>query len=131
MTTAKLSLDSVYIVWSEQDSDIMFKRNAISFDPTINLSNTAGKSLVPSVAASENNVHVVWTDDIQGNREILYRRSTDGGASFGGTVNLSNTARRSYRATVAAPMINVPQQDVYVMWTDETPGYSGIRYRKY
>ena len=49
MTTAKL--DSVYIVWSEQDSDIMFKRNAISFDPTINLSNTAGKSLIPSVAA--------------------------------------------------------------------------------
>ena len=56
MTTAKLSLDSVYIVWSEQDSDILFKRNAISFDPTINLSNTAGKSLVPSVAVSENNV---------------------------------------------------------------------------
>jgi hypothetical protein len=56
MTTAKLSLDSVYIVWSEQDSDILFKRNAISFDPTINPSNTAGKSLVPSVAVSENNV---------------------------------------------------------------------------
>ncbi len=45
-------------------------------------------------------------------------------------MNLSNTAGRSYRATVAAPMINVLQQDVYVMWTDETPGYSGIRYRK-
>jgi hypothetical protein len=125
MTTAKLSLDSVYIVWSEQDSDIMFKRNAISFDPTINLSNTTGKSLVPSVAASENNVHVVWTDDIQGNREILYRRSTDGGASFGGTVNLSNTTGSSYPAALA-----VSGNNVCVVWNDNSLGNFEILYRR-
>src|SRR5918995_553711 len=123
MTTAKL--DSVYIVWSEQDSDIMFKRNAISFDPTINLSNTAGRSLEPSVAASENNVHVVWTDDIQGNREILYRRSTDGGASFGGTVNLSNTAGFSASPAVAVSGF----QNVYVVWMDHSLGNFDILFR--
>jgi hypothetical protein len=88
MAAAKPSLDSVYIVWSEQDSDILFKRNAISFDPSINLSNTTGKSLRPALAVSYNDVYVVWSDDTTGTRnfEILYRRSTDGGASFGPTV---------------------------------------------
>jgi hypothetical protein len=103
MTTAKL--DSVYIVWSDHtayNSDILFKRNAISFDPTINLSNNAGKSSSPSIAASGNNVYVVWTDDTPGNSEIFYTRSTDGGAFFGDTVNLSNTTENSYAPRVAA-----------------------------
>lgn len=117
MAAAKLYLDSVYTVWSEQDSDIMFKRNAISFDPSINLSNTTGKSYGPAVAASENNVYVVWSDDTPGTTEILYRRSTDGGASFGGTVNLSNTTGHSYPAVLAAYGNNV-----YVVWIDNSWG---------
>jgi hypothetical protein len=34
--------------------------------------------------------------------QILYRRSTDGGASFGPTVNLSNTTENSVSPHVAA-----------------------------
>jgi hypothetical protein len=126
MAAAKLSLESVYFVWLEQD--IMFKRNAISFDPTINLSNTTGTSRTPAMAAFENNVYVVWDDDTPGNSEIFYRKSTDGGASFGGPVNLSNTVGRSSGPAMVTSM--VPQQDMYVVWTDDSPGYSGIRYRK-
>lgn len=109
MTAAKLSLYSVYIVWTEHkvnDSDILFKRNAISFDPSINLSNNAGKSGGAAVAASgypsENNVYVVWTEVTTGTgTEILYSRSTDGGASFGGIVNISNTTEYSNSPRVA------------------------------
>jgi ethanolamine utilization microcompartment shell protein EutL len=130
MAAGKLSLDSVYTVWSEHtayNSDILFKRNAISFDPSINLSNNAGKSSSPRIAASGNNVYVVWSDDTPGNTEILYRRSTDGGASFGGTVNLSNTTGSSYPVN-----LGVSGNDVYVVWSDETPGTgnSEILYRK-
>jgi hypothetical protein len=131
MAAGKLSIDSVYTVWSEHtayNSDILFKRNAISFDPSINLSNNAGKSSSPAIAASGNNVYVVWTDDTPGNSEIFYRRSTDGGASFGGTVNLSNTTRISSRATMAVSMINVSQQqDVYIVWIEDAQGW-GISY---
>jgi hypothetical protein len=132
MAAAKLYLDSLYTVWSEQDSDIMFKRNAISFDPSINLSNTTGKAYGPAVAASENNVYVVWSDDTPGTTEILYRRSTDGGASFGGAVNLSNTTGRSDHPAVAAFGDIVLGQSVYVVWTDDTPGTgnSEILYRR-
>ena len=86
MTAAKISLDSVYIGWL--DRDMLFKRNAISFDPTINLSNNAGKSGGAAVATTsgypdENNVYVMWPDNSSGYYDILYRRVTDGGASFG------------------------------------------------
>ena len=46
--------------------------------------------LIPSIAVS-GNVYVVWKDNTPGNDEVFYRRSTDGGATFGSTVNLSNT----------------------------------------
>jgi hypothetical protein len=132
MADAKLSLDSVYVVWSEQGSDILFKRNAISFDPSINLSNNAGKSSAANVAASENNVYVVWSDDTPGNFDILFRKSTDGGASFGGTVNLSNTTGNSDQPAVAAFGDIVYGQNVYVAWRDDTPGTgnSEILYRR-
>ena len=38
---------------------------------SINLSNNAASSLDPGVAASGNNVYVVWYDNTPGNFEIL------------------------------------------------------------
>jgi hypothetical protein len=128
MAAGKLSIDSVYTVWSEHtayNSDILFKRNAISFDPSINLSNNAGKSSSPAIAASGNNVYVVWTDDTPGNSEIFYRRSTDGGASFGGTVRLTSVSLSWYAATMA-----VSENNVYLVWNSDAPGSSEIFYRK-
>ncbi len=127
MTAAKISLDSVYIAWQERDT--LFKRNAISFDPTINLSNNAGKSGGAAVATSGypdvNNVYVMWPDNSSGYYDILYRRSTDGGASFGGTVNISNTTGSSYPAALAAD-----GNRVYVVWADNSSGNSEILYSR-
>jgi hypothetical protein len=55
-----------------------------------------------TMAVSENNVYLVWNSDAPGSSEIFYRKSTDGGAFFGDTVNLSNTAENSYTPRVAA-----------------------------
>jgi hypothetical protein len=110
VTDAKISLDSVYTVWeeslgSDSLSQILFKRNTISFDPSIIVSHN-GSFDVPSVAASGKNVYVVWHDNTAQagvvEFDILYRRSTNGGANFGSTVNLSNTARASTIPAIAA-----------------------------
>jgi hypothetical protein len=61
-----------------------------SFGNTVNLSNNAGSSGFPGVAATGNNVCVMWSDSDFGNVEIFYRRSTDGGMSFGPIDNLGN-----------------------------------------
>ena len=73
----------------------MSNDGGVSFGDVINLSNSVGSSGSPAIAASGNNVYVVWNDLTSGNAEIHYRKSTDGGHTFGSAINLSNDARDS------------------------------------
>ena len=88
---------------------------------TKRLTNNAGKSRDPAVAASGANVFVVWADDTPGNSEILFRRSLDNGATWKSAMQLTNTSGYSDDPTVALSGANV-----YVVWEDETPGNSEI-----
>jgi ethanolamine utilization microcompartment shell protein EutL len=118
VTDAKISLDSVYTVWeeslgSDSLSQILFKRNTISFDPSIIVSHN-GSFDVPSVAASGNNVYVVWKERSLNVSSIWYRRSTDGGGSFGGIVSL----RSKTTGSLFEPAIAASGNNVYVVWVD-------------
>ena len=42
------------------------------------------------VAAAENNIYVTWSDTTFPEVDVLFRKSTDGGNTFGSTINLSN-----------------------------------------
>ena len=93
-------------------------------DPTKNLSSNVGLSARPALAVSGNMVHVVWDDLAPGNRDILYRRSIDGGSTFPNVIkNLSNNAGASLN-----PEIAVSGNNVHVVWEDSTP--SDILYRR-
>jgi hypothetical protein len=97
-------LDSAYIVWERTPTnDILFKRNTISFDSSINLSNPAEPLGYAAVAATQYNVYVICYG-LSPVRfpEIFYRRSTDGGANFGWTTNLTDTGEDSFTPAVAA-----------------------------
>jgi hypothetical protein len=72
----------------------------------------------------QQDVYIVWIDDALGGGEILYRKSTDGGASFGGTVRLTSINLSWYAATVA-----VSGNNVYLVWNNDTSGNSEIFYR--
>ena len=96
-----------------------------NFGPTRNLSNNDGLSIFPVVAISGNNVYVAWWDDSLGNSEILYRRSTNNGASFGPIENLSNSEGVSTHPAIAASGNNM-----YVVWDDSTSGNAEILYRR-
>ena len=123
--------NNVYVVWYDNtpgNSEILYKRSTnggATFGGNISLSNNAGSSLVPAIAASGNSVFVVWHDNTLGNPDILYRESTDGGVTFGSTINLSNNAGQSLSPVVAASGNNV-----YVVWHDDTPGNFEILYRR-
>ena len=79
---------------------------------------------VPAIAVSGNNVHIVWQDNTSGNFEILYRRSTDSGATFSPTINLSNDAESSFGAAIA-----VSGNNVHVAWESGDPN-PDIFYRR-
>jgi hypothetical protein len=132
VTDAKISLDSVYTVWeeslgSDSLSQIIFKRNTISFDPSIIVSHNDPFD-APGVAASGNNVYVVWKGSTQESRDIWFRRSTDGGANFSGIVNLRSTTTGS----VWEPSIAASGNNVYVVWVEDTTasGVWDVLYRR-
>jgi hypothetical protein len=91
----------------------------------MNLSSNLGDSINRQIAVAGSNVYVVWADNTPGNYEIFFRKSTNGGITFGSTINVSNNAGFSF-----FPQIAVAGSTVYVVWTDNTPGNNDIFFRK-
>ena len=105
------------------------------FGSPFNLSNDADRSKIPSVAFEAANVHVVWENPLDtigtGVPDILYRRSTDSGATWipnpatTPPVNLSNTLNVTSKAGAVA----VSGNTVHVVWA-ETIGNDEIVYSR-
>jgi hypothetical protein len=123
--------NNVYVIWSDGTTttgraDIFFavsNNNGTSFGTPINLSNNAGSSGVPQIAAIGSNVYVTWTDTTPGNNDIFFAVSNNNGTSFGTPINLSNSAGGSVN-----PQIATSGNNVYVTWRDDstTPGNRDI-----
>jgi len=79
------------------------------------------------VAASGNNEYIVWWDATTGNWEVSFAKSSDGGKTFGDTINISNSSdARSIGARMAAEGNNV-----YVAWVDidKSTGQKQVMFR--
>jgi hypothetical protein len=114
---------NVYVIWSQGSfddgvTDIFFKRSTdggASFGETINLSNTADSlSSLGSITLLDRDVYIAWSDGPFSKGEVDFRRSTDGGASFGETINLSNDTGDSIR-----PEITVSAPNVFIVWQNQ------------
>lgn len=67
------------------------------------------------MAASGENVYVVWWSNRTGQFEVMFRASHDSGRTFEDKINLSNTTEgASLQATIAASGDN----NVVVTWLD-------------
>src|ERR671923_2030407 len=127
--------DNVYMVWQENppfpisessnsvNYDIFIKKSidgGLTFGEEINLSNNPGFSEHPQIAASGNNVYVVWIDnspsigssEATGNKKILFTKSIDDGNTFGETVTLSDIPN----ADSSNQEIAAAGNNVYVVW---------------
>ena len=70
------------------------------------------------IAASGNNVYVIWSNNKTGKWEVMIRISNDNGKSFADEVNLSNTLKsNSFHSNVA-----IFGNDVYVSWLNNNTG---------
>jgi len=72
-----------------------------------------------------NNIYVVWTD-FPGSNPIRFSRSTDGGATFSGNLNISGG---STVVQGAVPAVG-PNGEVYVVWAIGNPTATGIGFNK-
>jgi hypothetical protein len=123
--------DNVYVVWRDnslKNDDIYFKSssdNGNSFSTTKDLSATNGSSTDPQIAAAENYVYIIWSDDTTGNGDLYFKSSADNGTSFGFLKNLST----NLDGPAHFPQIKTTGNNVYVVWQDETPEKGRIRFR--
>lgn len=93
------------------------------FGNVVNISNSGG-GIGGRVAAQGRRVYVVWQDVTVGNGDILFRMSTDRGATFESSINLSDNTGGSVR-----PKIAVFGLKVYVAWTENSAGKGEILFR--
>ena len=121
----------VHVVWVDSrdgNGETYYKRSTdggISWGTDTRLTNNTAPSYTPSGAASGQVVHVVWNDNHEGNEEIYYIRSTDGGVSWGTETRLTNNSAQSGSASVS-----VSVSSVHVVWTDLRDGNYEIYYKR-
>ena len=114
---------NLYAVWNDDtpgNDDIYFCRSldkGLTWQASQKLTNNAGTSYRPVVAASGSNVYVAWYDDTPGNYEIYVRKSSDGGASWQAAQRITNNAGASGHPSIA---LNTASQ--FVSYEDNTTG---------
>ncbi len=91
----------------------------VDWEPYERLTSAPGHSWISSggercLAVSGDTLHAVWYDERTGNDEVYYKRSTDGGTTWGPDVQL--TLDSAYQAM---PTVAVSGPVVHVFWTDE------------
>ena len=131
-----VSGSNVYVVWHEyraavDNYDIYFAKSTDSgatFSSSINLSSTTGMSSNAQIAVSGSNVYVVWMDSTIGNGETYFKRSSDSGATFSSTINLSNNSGSTGGGN-SFPQVAVTGSYVYVLWGDDTGNYGSNEVR--
>ena len=123
--------DFVHVVWYDNRNgnwEIYYKRSTnsgISWDPDTRLTIMPNTSRNPSIAVSDTNVHVTWDDSRDGNREIYYKRSTDGGLNWGADIRLTDDPAISYM-----PSISISGTVVHLVWVDVRDGHTEIYYKQ-
>src|SRR5437867_4015554 len=123
---------NINVVWEESSpADIYFVRSGdagATFSSAQNLSHNTGSSSNAWLTVDAGaNINVAWEDTTPGNRDILFTRSTDSGATFLSVpLNLSNNSGLSTAAQIAADKSG----DINVAWQDSTPGVSQILFSR-
>jgi hypothetical protein len=109
--------------------DTFYKRsldNGISWSESTRLSLDPSNSKYPSIAVNDPDIHVVWEDYRNGQREIYYQTSFDGGDTWlQNDVCLSNCPGIAYFAH-----ITTSDSAVLVVWSDYRDNEDEIYYKR-
>ena len=99
------------------NAEIYIKRSTnggLSWSADTRITNNAASSQFPSIFMEGSLVHLAWTDNRDGNPETYYKRSSDGGVTWGADTRLSFNGSDSWYTSVSAS-----GQNVHVVWRDD------------
>jgi hypothetical protein len=120
----------VHVIWydlRDANYEIYYKRSTdagSTWESDIRLTNDFSFSYTGSIAVSGSVVHVVWFDNRDVNREIYYKRSIDGGSTWGWDERLTKNSEDSYHPNLAAC-----DSIVHLVWFDYRDGNAEIYYK--
>src|SRR5688572_18425878 len=120
--------NNTYVVWQDdnfgegvsydrKNYDILFARSVDggkSFQNITNLSNSTAISERPTIVAYDNNVYVIWVENGLNERNILFRKSTDGGNTFDQTIHMGSSGHA--KVPVLPKAMDAFGDNVYVVW---------------
>ena len=114
-------------LWA-QSWEIYYKQSqdrGITWGPDTRLTNAPGNSARPSIAVEGENVYIVWFDGRDGNTEIYFKHSSDGGMTWEPDVRLTTAEGESLHPTIA-----VSETALHVVWYDQRDGNPEIYYKR-
>ncbi len=126
-----LSGSQINVVWGDGrdgNMEIYYKRSTdggLTWEADTRLTNNTNSSREASVAASGSVVNITWRDDRDGNQEIYYKRSTDGGVNWDADTRLTSNSAYSYSSSIA-----VSGSQVHIVWYDDRDGNNEIYYKQ-
>ena len=123
---------NVHVVWQDDrhgsNKQIYYRLSTdagATWGAEIHLSDNAGYAAAPNVTVSGSNVHITWQDNRDGNFEVYYKRSTDGGVNWGTDTRSTNAPGNSLRT-----FSTVTGTAVHVVFMDERNGNWEIYYKR-
>jgi len=120
-----VSGDSVHVVWSDKRTHgyaIYYKHSfdtGLTWNTEIPITDTFGKATMPVIAVSGSTVHVVWMDSILDHRASFYKRSLDGGFTWGPKFCLDSNTKFWPGVTVSGSFVVATLNKEYVTGNTE------------
>lgn len=108
--------------------EIYYKRSedgGATWGPDTRLTQAPDASMRPSVAVDGEELHLVWFDRRDGNFEVYYKHSADGGATWSADTRLTRAPGDSLH-----PSLALSEGAVHVLWFDERDGNPEIYYKR-
>jgi hypothetical protein len=125
---------NAYVIWKESyenQTDIFFSKSSdygSTFDSPINLNMDKGDSLITrdtQIRAVGDNVFVVFSAEINQNREVYVTISRDKGKTFEEPINISNNPGKSQ-----LPQLYLDDSNLFVLWEDDSLGNFDVLLRQ-
>ena len=123
--------DKIHVIFGEQRDGIWqihYRRSedkGKTWTDDITLSNSTEDVKSSAIALNNNEVHVVWYDERDGNREIYYKYSLDNGKNWSDDIRLTYDSAQSCTQDIAVNNI------VHVVFADDRIGNPQIYYKYY
>jgi len=126
------SSNAIHMAWQDitpGNYEIYYRNSAdgVSWSAAQRLTWNSGESSDPVVVKGPGDtLHLAWHDNPAGNREVYYKKSTDGGVNWSAAQRLTWTSDHSHIPAMAIDSGGA----VHIVWQEDTPGKEEIYYKK-